>query len=333
MVNTKKFNPFSVYGVTDYDQYKEFPFLQTDNIKQLTAIMNGKIRDNFRFPERMILLGDPGIGKTTSLFYCHDLLQKSEKCNVFIFSKFFVDEEDFNIQTGVKLSELIKKNPTYILVDFPDTIAEKNFKMFLDFCWNLMTRENYKNINLLFAMNKSHFDRSFSFSEILGKFYRHNIDRLTKEESAELIKKRLETAGMGNFFEEPVYDLIFDYSKGIPRNIICASRTLVDSYFNHDSINYRQARNLLKGEYIDKILNDRVENRKEREIMAGIMKILTNDFHDKAVNQTELLKEFKRKLDIGKNRGMEYLTDLYRYGLVEYTLGGRNNVEKMWVGK
>lgn len=324
-----KFNPFSVYGVTDYEQYKEFPFLQTDNIRQLTNSINGRIRDNFRFPERMLLLGDPGIGKTTSLFYCHDLLQKSGKCNLFIFHKFFTDDSDFLNQSGESLSEAIK-NPTYILVDFPDTITEKNYKAFLDFCWNLMNRNNYKNINLIFALNKSHFDRSFNYSEILGKFYKHNIDRLSKDESDELIKKRLATAEMDDFFESAIYDLVFEYSKGIPRNIICACKTLVDAYYDKTSISYKQAKQLLKGEYIDKIINDRVEDRKRKEELSSIITLMTNHYHDRPMNQSELLDVIKMKLNIGKNKAMYLLMDLNRYGLAEYTLGGRNNVEKIW---
>ena len=57
---------------------------------------------------------------------------------------------------------------------------------------------------------------------------------------------------------------------------------------------------------------------------------MTNHYHDRPMNQSELLDVIKMKLNIGKNKAMYLLMDLNRYGLAEYTLGGRNNVEKIW---
>lgn len=322
------FNPFTEYGVTDYIQFKEFPFLESESIKQLKSTTQGRIRDNFRFPERMVLLGEPGIGKTTSLFYIHDLLVDSKKCNVFIFSKFFIDSEEFEMETKMPLFEVTKK-PTYILVDFPDTINAMNFKKFLDYLWKLMTHENYKNINLIFALNISHFNRSFTLSEILGKFYKFRLDRMTEEESKELIKARLKMANSDNYFEDDVYDVIYKFSKGIPRNIICASRALVDRYINEDSVNFSQAKKILKEEYIDKIINDRESNPKKKILYKSIIRIIIEDFNGSSPNQTELTKILSDKLKIGKNKGMNLLSDLSKFGLVEFSTGGINNNQKI----
>jgi energy-coupling factor transporter ATP-binding protein EcfA2 len=326
----EKFNPFVVYGITDYNQYKQFPFLETEYIKTITNTINGSIRDNFKFPERLLLLGNPGVGKTTSLFYIRDLLRESGKCAVYVFDKFFIDDDGFYSQKGVHLSEIIKKGKIYILVDFPDSISEKNFKGFLEFCWNLMIRENYQNINLIFALNKSHFNRSFTYSEILGKFDKRTFEELSREECRELIISRLRLANIHGIFEEPIYDLIYEYSKGIPRNILLASRVLVDEYFNQKSINYIQAKRVLKKEYTDKILEDRLENTRKRELFKNVLKILSTEFEGKSLNQSYLLKIFKDRFNIGKNRGMNLLNELYKFGLIEYIISGEKNREKIW---
>lgn len=322
------FNPFTEYGITDYTQFKEFPFLESESIKQLKNTTQGRIRDNFRFPERMVILGEPGIGKTSSLFYIHDLLEESKKCNVFIFSKFFTDAEEFKIDTGSNLND-VTKVPTYILIDFPDTINAMNFKKFLDYIWKLMTHENYKNINLIFSLNISHYNRSFSLSEILGKFYKFRLDRMTEEESRELIKKRLLMANCDNYFEEDVYDVIYKFSKGIPRNIICASRALVDRYINQDSVNYSQAKKILKEEYIDKIINDREQNPKKKQLYKDIIRVIMEDFNGTSPNQSELTNTLTLKLKIGKNKSMTLLSDLYKFGLLEFSTGGVNNNQKI----
>lgn len=327
-----RFNPFSMFGVTNYQQFKEFPFLESESIRRLKNQTKNHIRDNFRFAERTLLLGEAGIGKSSALYYVYDMLdelEKSKKPNVFLFDRFFIDEEDFNMQTGAEIFRVSKK-PTYILVDFPDTINAINFKKFLDYLWVLMTRENYQNINFIFSCNISHYNRSLNLSEILNKFDRFRIERMDRKECDELVKSRLKMAGSEDYFKEEVYEIIHKYSRGIPRNIICASKVLVDEFIDNDSVSAKQAMSLLKEEYIDKIINDREENPKIRQTYKNIMKILTNEFNNQAVNQTDLTKNFKEKLNIGKNKSMGLLSDLHKFGLLEFYKGGKNNSEKIW---
>jgi hypothetical protein len=333
-VKGERFNPFRIYGITDYTQYKDAPFLQTNYVQSIKKVIEGNIRERFHYPDRILLLGNPGTGKTTTLFYIKDLLENGDsKCNIEIFvDKFVVDDEDFYQQKGRRISEVIQF-PTYFLIDFPDNFTEKSFREFLKYCSRLMTREGYNNINLVFALNKSHFNRSFKFSEVLNKFERKTSGNLTREETNELIKKRLDLAGLDNLFEDKIYDLIYEYTKGIPRNIICASKTLVDEYFNKSAINYAEAKKLFKNEYIAKILEDRVENQKEKELFEKIVTLLMSDYFDKSINQSDLLDIFKEKIDIGRNKGIYLLNELYKFGLIEYELTGRNNVEKVWLIK
>ena len=60
------------------------------------------------------------------------------------------------------------------------------------------------------------------------------------------------------------------------------------------------------------------------------MKILLEDFKGTSTNQTELTNVLKQKLDIGINKSMGFLSDLCKFGLLEFYKGGRNNSEKIW---
>jgi hypothetical protein len=322
------FNPFNIFGMTDYQQFKDFPCLESKSISQIKNMINNQIRDSFRFADRILLLGVPGIGKSTSLYYIYDMLSEAG-CNVFLFDRMFIDEEDFNNQADVKLSEVSKK-PMYVLVDFPDTINAINFKKFLDYCWNLMKSPNGNNISFIFACNISHYNRSLNVSEILNKFLRVRLDSMNEEESNWLISSRLKMADTENFFDEEVYKIVFKYSRGIPRNIICASKVLTDQYMHKESVNAKEANTILKEEYMDKIINDREENPKRKILYKAIMKILLEDFKGTSTNQTELTNVLKQKLDIGINKSMGFLSDLCKFGLLEFYKGGRNNSEKIW---
>lgn len=325
----KKFNPFFEYGITNYEQYKNFPFLESISISQLKNKINSQIRSNFKFPERLLILGEPGAGKTTSLFYIHDLLEESKKCNVIIFSKFFTDAESFEAASGESLRKLTNSNiPVYILVDFPDTVTSSNMKKFLDFLWSVITSK-CDNISLIFALNISHYNKSFSFSEILGKFNKFRIERMNCEETKELITKRLKMIEAEGFFDEKVCELIFKYSKGIPRNIICTSMNLFDQFLDEDKITEEKALGILKDSYSHQIINDRVEDNTERELYKRIIEIVQNDFGGKSNSQKELVTAIKDKLGIGRNRAVGFISKLNKFGVIAISKGGENNTKKI----
>lgn len=322
------FNPFSSISTTDYAQFKKFPFLETQTISRLTNKIHSQIRDNFIFPERLLILGEIGAGKTTSLFYIHDLLKDSQKCNVLLLSKVFSDAEDFELITGENLSK-ISKSPVYILIDFPDTTSGVVFKKFLDYLWNIITHKNAKNINLIFALNISHYSHSFNFSEILGKFDKFRLERLTLEETKKVIKSRLQMAGSDDYFEEGVYNVIFRFSKGIPRNIICASKNLVEEFFNKEKVTELEASNLLKIGYIEQIIHDRIEDPINRNLYKKVIDTITNDFHGFVEIQRDLVDNVTAQTNVGKNKIMKIISNLEKFGIINLSRGGKNNVNKV----
>lgn len=326
------YNPFLEYSIVDYSQFKEFPFLESKSIAQIKNKFISLIRSNFKFPERLLLIGDPGIGKTSSLFYIRDLLKAGidggGKCNVFLFSKFFTDADEFKMSTGEELREVVK-HPTFILVDFPDTINPTNFKNFLNYLWSLLTHKDAKNINLIFALNVSHYSHSLTYSEILNKFDRFRLERMDEEETAQLIEARLNMVKMPKFFQPEVYNIIFQYTKGIPRNIICASKNLVEQFFHNENISGVQAKQVLKEEYVGHIINDRIEDLGKRELYKQVVDMIDTEFKGEVRTQEEIINRLKDKAGIGRNRAIRIISDLSKFGIVGLARGGRNNVNKI----
>jgi len=322
-----KFNPFRIYSITEYDQYKTFPVLENDTLKFLRNSIESQIREGFMFPERMIVIGDRGIGKSSSLFFIRDLLEKTGDVNVFMFTQLITDSTDFFNQTKINFDSASQKT-MFLLVDFPDTIIPSQFKKFLEHIWNLMTHRNYKNINLVFAMNPSHYNFSFSISELLGKFTTRNLIRMTREETERLIKLRLSLAGNKDFFEDKIYDLIYKYSKGIPRNIICACNSLIDPNIDKDKISLDEAKEIIIDTYAEKIIKDRVDEEEEREELIGIYNLIRNFFNGKVISQTMLSNECKSKLALGTNKTLKLTKLLVKFGLLNsYREGERNHIK------
>jgi hypothetical protein len=325
---TLEFNPFNIYSISQYNQYKDCPFLESHSAKLIKNAILGQIRDNYANPERLILLGERGLGKTTTLFFIKDLLEHAGYKNVFFLSKFILDNECLQILTGKSLKDFINEK-AFFLVDFQDTINLPNLKKFLEFVWDMMNSPYYKNLNFIFSMNISHYNYTLSISELLGKFDRIRMERMTLEETKELISSRLLKAGNENFFREEVFDCIYDYSQGIPRNVICASRSLVDNFFDKDDVDLNNAQRILREVYTDKIINDRVEDPSLRSIFKGIIEIISTQFGGVVESQELLSKKIKEDMNIGRNRSFQLISELDKFGIIIITKGGENNNKKV----
>ena len=77
---TLNYNPFNDSGIVNYEQFKQYPFLifgVSETIKNRIEEQIKQIKNNYFFGERLILIGERGIGKTSALFFIHDLLKKN----------------------------------------------------------------------------------------------------------------------------------------------------------------------------------------------------------------------------------------------------------------
>lgn len=331
MNNKLKYNPFHDSGITNFEQFNLYPFLifgTLETIRNRIAQQITQIKDGYAFGDRLIILGDRGIGKTSTLFFIKRELD-NKGIRTELFSRLIEDADHFKTICGEHLFE-ISKNPIYILIDFPDTVEAKSFKRFLEFLWSLLTHKNYNKINLIFTMNKSHYDKSFSYSETLGKFVTLRLEKLNNQEARELIASRLEKAEgkIEEIFDEDVLEVIFSYSKGIPRNIISACCLLLDNS-NGKKINKKFTEKVLKERYLDQVINDRVEDLDLKRIYKQMVKVLEDDFKGSVPSQETYVKKVMEVCNIGRNSTLTRISELVKFGIFNQCKGGYNRVNKI----
>ncbi len=348
-----KYNPFHDAGIASYEQFKLYPFLVfgvLEIIKNRIQQQIKQIKDNYHFGDRLIILGERGIGKTSSLFFIEDMLKGAE-VRTEIFSRLIMDTNHLEelirgaslkskfsrFEDNPQYTSLIKsepfyktsEKPIYILIDFPDTIDAKSFKAFLSFLWSLLTHKNYNKINLIFTMNKSHYEKSFSYSEILGKFLTLRLERLDREETKKLIDSRLKlvNSNLESNFNTEVLKLIFDYSKGIPRNTISACSLLVDT--NTNKMTKEIAENILKEKYTDQIIYDRTEDLELKSIYRQMVNILKDNFNGTANSKEGYIRKVMDVTSLGRNSVVARINDLIKFGVFTQYKGGYNRVNKI----
>lgn len=338
METIQTYNPFKEYGITTYEQFKKYPFLifgAINNINKNLEEQVKHIQNNYFFGDRLILLGERGIGKTSTLFFIKNLLE-SNGVDVRIFSRLIEDKDHYDrlvsFAEGIEgkyYSDDIQK-PIYILVDFPDTIEQKSYKRFLEFLWSILTDKNQDKINLIFAMNKSHYDKSFPHSEIFGKFTTLSLERLNFEETKEIITSRLRIIErkVGDTFEDETIELIYAYSKGIPRNVISAC-SLLFPHLDGEPINKNFAESILKEEFIEKVINDRVEDPILKKIYKQMADILQNNFNGTANSREDFTKQVMELTNLGRNSTIIMTKDLIKYGIFTEYRGGSNRTNKI----
>ena len=316
--------PFNDSGITNYEQFKLYPFLvfgTSETLKNRIDQQIRQIKGEHYFSERSIIIGERGIGKTSALFFIKDQLEKSN-INVELFTRLIEDSDHFKTITGKFLSSLSEK-PLYILIDFPDTLDNRGFKRFLEFLWSLMTHKNYNKINLIFSMNKSHFEKSFNFSEIFGKFLTLRLERLDLTQTEQLIKSRLKLLNQkrDNLFDDEVLEMVFNYSKGVPRNIISACSLLVDDSDN-GKITKTIAEKVLKEKYVDQIIDDRIQDLELKRIYKQMVLVLEKEFNGIAKSQEDYVKRVMELSGIGRNSVLARINDLTKFGIFVQYRGG-----------
>ncbi len=342
-----KRNPFLDQGIVNYHQYKNYPFLVFGTLEVLKNRIKqqiAQIKYGDFYGERLVIVGERGIGKTSTLFFIKDMLEESD-VRVELFSRIFEDRVHLATLLSQKQSkpgELIDnpklkesffeltKDPIYFLIDFPDTVETKQYKKFLQFLWDMMTDINYNKINLIFAINKSHYDKSFSYSEILGKFVMQKLDRFDEELTKKLISSRLKTVDqeINEVFTSDSIKTLFNFSKGVPRNIISACGLLYNCS-DGEPISNELTEKILKEKYFDKIIGDNVQDLELKNIYEKMIDILRSDFQGTANSQEEFVEKITKATNIGKNSAMSRINELSRLGIFKLYKGGYNRLNKI----
>ena len=324
-------NPFSDSGIVNYEQYKKYPLIlfgvqEKMNLHVEQQVLH--IENKYFFGDRFILIGERGAGKTSTLFFIKDALE-DKGVMVFYITRLIQDFEHFELITRERLSEA-SKEPIYILVDFPDTIDTHVFKSFLDFLWKAISHQNQDKINFIFAMNHSHYDKSFSYSEIFGKFITIRFDRLTNKESKQLIQSRLTKVekDIDEVFSESSLDHIHKITKGIPRNLISACYLLYINY-NGRKIDESTTGDLFKETLYGQIIKDRVDNHMERIEYNQIIEIIKTDFGGVVNSKIDLISKINEKVGLGRKTATNKLKQLELFGILSIRKGGYNRLNRI----
>ncbi len=350
MVSRSPTSVFSDFSITRYEQYKLYDFLITSNSLDTinTKITNqiNDINNNYFFGERLLFLAEKGLGKTSTLFFIKKKLE-SHNIKVYYFTRLIEDITQIHSRIRESLTETLKnqtlvekqlkieisnlfKTPTYILIDFPDSFETPNLKKFLIYLWELITDKNYNKINLIFALNDSHHKKAIGLSEIFGKFTSLSLFPFDRDETQELINSRLKLLedDFKNPFTEEIYDIVFDYSKGVPRSIICACNLLFSSLPITKQFKTSEVEKLFREEFINKLIDDKIDDKEMNRISKLMIYILKNDFNGIVKSQQEYVEKVREVGLIGSYYIYKVLNKLDEIGIIKQHKSGLRRHQK-----
>ncbi|RLE60584.1 MAG: hypothetical protein DRJ35_02910 [Thermoprotei archaeon] len=339
-----RFNPFQKQVVYDYDDFVSQPFLLTETLKLLQMGVRLNLQSESTDSIYYIILGERGSGKTTSLLFLKDIVEHEggENCVTKyersikgmgsysgLVSKLLPNTRSIYSEgsaVGTLKSFLIGKK-YYWFIDVPDMVAKKEMEVMLR---GLELLLGFKNISVVVAMNQSHFDRSFEYSEILGKFDRFQLKSFSLEECKELIRKRIEHASAGEpklRFSEGAFRKVNEIAKGIPRNIISACNTVFLKYLQvmDEPIEITEdfVTMVLGESYAKKVLEERVRPPL-REALWSLYNFIKEEFSGRVESESKLAQAYHSRFGVSKNTLRKRLMKLEKLGLISIRKSDKN---------
>jgi len=341
-----RFNPFEKQVVYDYEDFISQPFLLTETLKMLKlgVTLNLQSESSLYY----VILGERGSGKTTALMFLKDVVEHggNERCIAKyersirgmgsysgLVAKLLPDSRPiYREETSSALGTLkgyLYGKKYYWFIDVPDMIARQEMEVMLR---GLELLLGFKNISVIIAMNRSHYDRSFDYSEILGKFMVFQLRPFSLEECEELITKRIENASDGEprlRFTENAIAKINEITKGIPRNIISACSSILLKYMQETDeiveIDEEFVARVLSGSYARKILDERVKPPL-RENLWKLYTFIKTEFNGRVDNETKLAATCYEKFGMSRSTLRRRLVKLEKLGLITI----RKSEKNMW---
>jgi len=321
------YNPFERKITYDINDLKQLPFIPL----KCHRILYEKIKFNVNspYPIYQLLLGERGIGKTTSLLSFYDYVLKlgakacySNKLGDPVLQLFGLLGGDINDFSMMKFEELAE-GKTYFFIDFPDKFKTKKLEFFLE---ELEKFFNFKNVSIIIALNKSHYNTSFKYSEIFGKFSSLTIDRFSDSMAIELVKARLEKSRDKNYggdslhpFSKDIIRLANRVSAGIPRNLLSACEYLLmeAEFLEKKKIDAEFAKKVLSSEeFARKIVEERVEDETYRRMLTDLYRIVRERFSGYVKTEETLINEVKKELGWSRMTVKKRIRDLAKLGLI-----------------
>jgi hypothetical protein len=177
-------------------------------------------------------------------------------------------------------------------------------------------------------MNASHYDKSYSIGETLGKFTPMRLERLSETETNELIQSRLDGKKLEEFFSPPSLQYVFKITKGIPRNVISACCVLYSGFRGYP-IPLDIVEKIFKDKIYEQIIKDRVEDLQLRTEYYQIIDIIKNDFGGIVESKIKLSEKVREKTGIGMNTTRKRLDELINFGVFNSKRGGYNRLNQI----
>lgn len=291
-------NPLSNITTENEFEYNLVPLVQTSNLNRLSSLVKN-------YPIKMILTGSKGIGKSYSLINLKKLLER-EGYRV-CYSNTFRAVGD--LVTGVDYRGGVYYR-TYVLIDLPSiTDGLQSFLLNLEYII-----KKSPNLSIIISMGINSLTNSRLYTDSLDKFEIITLKQLSRDESDNLIKSRTNVN-----FDNGTLDLIYQYSRGVPRQIIINTKQLI-SYYG-ETITYKDAFSF----FID-FFNTPKHKGKDFEKILNAVKL----HGSQDIPQSKLLDIFgSLNLGIGRKRAIHILNELFLMGLISCNSGNKNNI-KYW---
>jgi len=344
-----EFNPFELKNVSDSSDFKKQPFLLLDTQKMLKTALEMNLKSKQNNPIYYVVMGERGIGKTSTLFFLKENLDNIPDpsirtkfvnnpytiCNYTTLCKTITSDEN-SISGNSKLSykdyleRWLRDKKIFLFIDVVENATKEDLKALAD---GLQIILNLKQIRVILSMNTIHYDRMFDITEILGKYMVWRLRPFDLEETKKLILSRLNFARTEKIddlypFTERAVMKIHTVSKGIPRNIVSACDMCLTHAVTHDlkEINEYEATKVLRENYAQKILNERVFNDSKRKMLLLLYETIKNEFNGVIKKEENLIKYMHNKHGWSRVSTKNRLRMLERLGLVEI----RKSAKDMW---
>ena len=305
-------------NTTDSLDFETQPFIETITIQ----IAKLRIRDTILIdvPLLELFLGDKGVGKTTALFF---LMKESQKLNE-VYSCFFTKPPTFhaladelkkahkfynpyNTDDKEFIEEVAKTHKIFLFIDSHDSISNDELK---NFSWVLEFLKYQKKVYVFLAMNRSHYNQMYKYTEIMGKYNHNRLEPLCIQETTQLINQRVQKATLVNqetptLFTDEAIKVIHESARGNPRNILSACSQIL---YQLNSTEYalpvdEDFVKTLYPDFIVRIIKDRVGEPTTQQKVIELYRII--DANGGKISSCKALYEIARK-ELGFGR---YITE------------------------
>jgi len=332
-------DPFQLKMVYDMSDLKKYPFIQTESQKIIKGFLEQSFLLPFDWPVYYLIIGERGSGKTSTLLWLLDFLN-SKNDNRFVGKyeasvsgmddieslsyKLLPDRRVTYYENKVAVDNLksfLQQKRYYWFLDVPDTIGRDDMYKMLK---GLQILLGFKNISIFVAMNFSHYERSFRYSEILGKFTVVKLNPFTLEETKNLIYSRIQEASINKsnppkIFSDKTIEIIWKVSRGIPRNILSACDILLTKCLQYGlkEIDDNSVREILGEDLAKRIIEERINYEKERVELYKIYLIIKDVFKGEAIGQENLVEKVKEEFGWSRLTVIKKIKKLESLGLIK----------------